>query len=246
MLYATLHLPVEPNGYYAYNALQQLVYFGVVFVMAPLAILTGVAMSPAIDNALPWYPRIFGGRQGARSIHFLLLCGYVIFTIVHVGLVMWSGIAQWGGISMVRLIGLVKPLPSARVVEFISFGDGTFGGVYYDTQRIEDVVKPECLLAYEMNDVPLPLVHGAPVRLRVENQLGFKMVKGFARFASSRRRTASVKVTAEQTKIKNTSTCCLISRWRRVPHFSVTYFVAFRVSHGGPYTSNSVSPIARP
>ena len=89
----------------------------------------------------------------------------------------WSGVAQWGDISMVRLIGLVRPLPVARVVEFISFGEGTFGNIYYDTQRLEDVVKPECLLAYEMNDVPLPHVHGAPIRLRVENQLGFKMVK---------------------------------------------------------------------
>ena len=78
---------------------------------------------------------------------------------------------------MVRVIGLVKPLPGASVVEFISFGEGTFGGAYYDTQRVEDLVKPECLLAYEMNGMPLPRVHGAPVRLRVENQLGFKMVK---------------------------------------------------------------------
>jgi sulfoxide reductase catalytic subunit YedY len=88
-----------------------------------------------------------------------------------------SRIAHWGGISMVRLIELVKPQPSAHVVEFISFGEGLYGGVSYDTQRLEDVVKPECLFAYEMNDAPLPLVHGAPLRLRIENQLGFKMVK---------------------------------------------------------------------
>jgi DMSO/TMAO reductase YedYZ molybdopterin-dependent catalytic subunit len=78
---------------------------------------------------------------------------------------------------MLRIIELVKPLPRARVVEFISFGEGTFGGDYYDTQRLEDVIKPECLLAYEMNEMPLPQMHGAPLRLRVENQLGFKMVK---------------------------------------------------------------------
>jgi len=89
----------------------------------------------------------------------------------------WSGIAQWAGVSMRRLIDLVKPLPGARVVQYISFGEGTFGGVYYDTQRLEDVVRPECLLAYEMNGSPLPREHGAPLRLRVENQLGFKMVK---------------------------------------------------------------------
>jgi len=321
--YATLHFPAEPDGFYAYNALQQLAYFAVVFIMAPLSILTGVAMSPAVDNAAPWYPRLFGGRQAGRSIHFLLLVGYIAFAIVHVTLVVatgaqrnfnhivmgtddvrplglvlgciglalviatcvvanvvawkypraiqglhkalmgplerrmsaskrmnpaerytqadispyfwangkmpesdewkhlasldfrdyrmrvggcvenpvelsldelralqreehvslhhciqgWSGIAQWGGISMLRLLELVKPLPSARVVEFISFGEGPFGGVYYDTQRIEDVVKPECLLAFEMNQAPLSPMHGAPLRLRVENQLGFKMVK---------------------------------------------------------------------
>jgi DMSO/TMAO reductase YedYZ molybdopterin-dependent catalytic subunit len=78
---------------------------------------------------------------------------------------------------MLRIIELVKPLPRARVVEFISFGEGTFGGDYYDTQRLEDVIKPECLLACEMNGMPLPQMHGAPLRLRVENQLGFKMVK---------------------------------------------------------------------
>jgi DMSO/TMAO reductase YedYZ molybdopterin-dependent catalytic subunit len=78
---------------------------------------------------------------------------------------------------MSRLIDMVKPLPGARVVEFISFGERTFGGVYYDTQRLEDVVRPDCLLAYEMNDMPLSQGHGAPLRLRVENQLGFKMVK---------------------------------------------------------------------
>ncbi len=49
----------------------------------------------------------------------------------------------------------------ATCVEFVYFGDGIFGGVYYDTQRIEDAVKPESLLAYEMNDVPLPQIHGS-------------------------------------------------------------------------------------
>src|SRR5262249_36510841 len=72
--YATLHLPVEPDGFYRYNPLQQLAYFGVVFVLAPMSILTGAAMSPALANRHKWYPRLFGNRQVARSIHFLLLC----------------------------------------------------------------------------------------------------------------------------------------------------------------------------
>ena len=77
--YATFHMPREPNGFYAFNPLQQLGYFGVVFVVAPLSMLTGLAMSPALDNRYPWFPKLFGGRQAARSIHFLLLASYVGF-----------------------------------------------------------------------------------------------------------------------------------------------------------------------
>ncbi len=62
-------LPSEPNGFYAYNALQQLSYFIVVFGFGPLAILTGIAMSPAVVNRFPWYARIFleDGRRPVRS-----------------------------------------------------------------------------------------------------------------------------------------------------------------------------------
>ncbi len=82
--YATLHMPPEPDGFYRYNSLQHLAYGSVVFLMAPLSILTGLAMSPAVDNYFSWYPRLFGGRQFARSIHFLLLLGYLGFIAVHV------------------------------------------------------------------------------------------------------------------------------------------------------------------
>jgi DMSO/TMAO reductase YedYZ molybdopterin-dependent catalytic subunit len=93
----------------------------------------------------------------------------------------WSGIAQWNGLPMKRLIELVKPKPSVKVVAFYSFGESLYGGVYYDTQSLENVLKPECLLASAMNGVPLPVEYGAPLRLRVENQLGYKMVKWIER-----------------------------------------------------------------
>ena len=67
--YANFHFPPEPNGYYGYNALQQLTYFGMVFVMGPLSIATGLAMSPALVNH---FSRL-GGRQTARSIHFVAM-----------------------------------------------------------------------------------------------------------------------------------------------------------------------------
>ena len=323
--YATFHLPPEPNGFYGYNALQQIAYFTVVFVFGLLAIATGIAMSPAVVNRFPWYARIFGGRQSARSIHFLTMFGFLAFLIVHVTLIVmtgfarnmnhivmgtddqnpagmylgfigigvvvlswivahyiswnhprgvqhalksvtypmqlltlnrllpqqryteeeispyfwpngkmpirddwkhmaesgfdsfrlkvgglvnnpvelsiadlerlgeiehitmhhciqgWSGIAKWGGIPMQKLIDLVQPKAEAKVVAFFSFGEALYGGPYYDTQSLENVQKPQCLLASRMNGQPLSEVYGAPLRLRVENQLGYKMVKWIER-----------------------------------------------------------------
>lgn len=319
--YATFHLPPEPNGFYQYNALQQLSYFAVIFILAPLSILTGPAMSPALVNRFKWYRRLPGNRQIARSIHFLLLCSYIAFVIAHVtmvfitgfarnmnhivigtnnamhfgmyiglsGLVIlfllnvmanwatwlfprtiqrvgdaivnpvlrlllaryeprsqytpqdispflwpngklptsdewknlaanhfqdyrlkvygqvenpvelsldqihamakqtqitlhhciqgWSGIAEWGGVPMVELMKLVKPKPGVKAVVFYSFGEGLEGGQYYDSHTIQNIRHPESLVAYEMNYKPLNEIHGAPLRLRVENQLGFKLVK---------------------------------------------------------------------
>jgi sulfoxide reductase catalytic subunit YedY len=89
----------------------------------------------------------------------------------------WSGIAQWGGLPMSDLFGLVRPRREARAVVFYSFGEGAEGGEFYDSLSLEDALHPQTLLAYEMNFKPLNVLHGAPLRLRVENQLGFKMVK---------------------------------------------------------------------
>lgn len=324
--YATFNFPIEPNGFYHYNALQQLAYFGVIFILAPLAMLTGIAMSPAIENRFHWYPKLFGSRQGARSIHFLVMISYCIFILIHISLVVitglvknmnhivmgtdssenymglyigsaivlatiafaffahwlswnkprvlqnlqasvngklwrntidrfkvktsykkkditsyfwlngkmpdsakwkelekdnfknyklkieglvanpvelsleelkkmgkdehitmhhciqgWSGIAAWGGVSLKKIIELVKPDPSAKTLAFFSFGDGLFGGVYYDTHTLDNCLRPDSILAWEMNYKPLSLEHGAPLRLRVENQLGYKMVKWIER-----------------------------------------------------------------
>ncbi|HVW10473.1 MAG TPA: molybdopterin-dependent oxidoreductase [Bryobacteraceae bacterium] len=323
--YATFHLPPEPNGFYGYNALQQIAYFTVVFVFGPVAIATGIAMSPAVVNRFPWYARMFGGRQSARSIHFLTMCSFLAFLAVHVTLIAmtgfarnmnhivmgtddrnpagmylgfagigvvvlswiaahyiswhhprgvqhslkavtypmqiltlnrllpeqrytdedispyfwpngkmpirddwkrlaesgfgdfrlkvgglvanpvelsladlerlgevehvtmhhciqgWSGIAKWGGIPMQKIIELVQPRQEARVVAFFSFGEALYGGPYYDTQTLENTRKPQCLLASKMNGSRLPRLYGAPLRLRVENQLGYKMVKWIER-----------------------------------------------------------------
>jgi DMSO/TMAO reductase YedYZ molybdopterin-dependent catalytic subunit/thiosulfate reductase cytochrome b subunit len=319
--YATFHMPAEPDGFYRYNALQQLAYFGVVFGLAPLTILTGLTMSPALTNRFKWYPRFFGNRQAGRSLHFLIMCGYVSFLGMHVMMVVitgfarnmnhivvgtddgslrglawgavgigvivlvnvaanwlawrhprliqhaakrvvtpvmrllfdhtapraeytvndispyywanglvptcdawknlaagefadyrlevsglveepallsledlralgkqtqitlhnciqgWSGIAEWGGLPVAELMRRVRPTAEAKAVVFYSYGEGGEGGEFYDSLSLENAQHPQTLLAYEMNFEPLTSLHGAPLRLRVENQLGFKMVK---------------------------------------------------------------------
>lgn len=325
--YATFHIPPEPNGFYAYNALQQIGYFGVVFILAPLAILTGPSMSPALTARFRWYPSLPGNRQIGRSLHFLVMCGFVLFLLIHVtmvaltglsrnmnhivlgtddtrplGLILgliaigvvvlinawanwaawrrprtvqhasamivspimkllldraapvaeftpdrispyfwvngemptsaewsalaanqfrdyrlkvsglvenpvelsleeiralgeraqitlhhciqgWSGIAEWSGLRVADLIALVRPKPEARAVVFYSFSEGVVlldparRGQYYDSLSMDNARNPQTLLAYAMNGQPLTPLHGAPLRLRVENQLGFKMVK---------------------------------------------------------------------
>lgn len=319
--YATFHMPREPDGFYRYNSLQLISYGAIIFLAGPLTILTGLAMSPAIDGHLPWFPRLFGNRQVARSIHFLLVVGYLGFTAVHVffvvitgvtqnlnhialgsdetgiqgpiiaagaiGLVVatcflthwiawhrprqlqrvaqavvegimvrttdrlepqaefrsedisprhwvngtmptsdewkglrangwadyrlqvgglverpvelslddlkamgkreqitqhhciqgWSGIAGWGGLPLTSLMEHVRPTADAKFVVFRSFGEGLEPGEFYEALSMRNARHPQSLLAYEMNYQPLDDEHGAPLRLRVENQLGYKMVK---------------------------------------------------------------------
>ena len=74
-----------------YNVLQKLAYAGVLFIVAPLIVLTGLAMSPTIDTAFPWLLTIFGGRQAARTIHFIACFSFVGFIVIHVIQVILTG-----------------------------------------------------------------------------------------------------------------------------------------------------------
>ncbi|MBB4860785.1 Ni/Fe-hydrogenase b-type cytochrome subunit [Novosphingobium chloroacetimidivorans] len=74
-----------------YNVLQKISYAGVLFVLIPLMIVTGLAMSPGTDAWAPIVTELFGGRQSARSIHFLCAWGLVAFVVVHVVMVVLAG-----------------------------------------------------------------------------------------------------------------------------------------------------------
>jgi len=79
-----------------YNVLQKLIYLVMIFVVLPLVILAGLAMSPGLNALLPWLVDLFGGRQTARTIHFICATLIVLFVIVHVLLVILSGV--WNNI----------------------------------------------------------------------------------------------------------------------------------------------------
>lgn len=79
-----------------YNALQKLTYLVVIFILLPLMVLTGLSMSPGIDAAFPHLPAIFGGRQSARTIHFITASLIVLFVVVHLAMVVLSG--TWNNI----------------------------------------------------------------------------------------------------------------------------------------------------
>src|SRR6266487_1014059 len=72
---------------------------------------------------------------------------------------------------------MCRPLPEARYVVFHSYQNTKSGRPFYSALDIRLAFHPQTILAYEMNDKSLPMPYGAPLRLRVETQLGFKMVK---------------------------------------------------------------------
>lgn len=92
----------------------------------------------------------------------------------------WSGVAQWTGVPVRRIMEAVKPQAKARYAVFYSLADGGDGGRYYDVHKVSNMHHHLSILAYEMNGAALPVLHGAPLRLRCENELGFKMVKWIA------------------------------------------------------------------
>jgi Ni/Fe-hydrogenase b-type cytochrome subunit len=75
----------------AYNTLQKLSYVATIFVLLPVLILTGLAISPGMDAAWPWLLDVFGGRQSARSIHFIAMVLLALFVVVHLVFVILAG-----------------------------------------------------------------------------------------------------------------------------------------------------------
>jgi len=97
----------------------------------------------------------------------------------------WSAIAKWTGAPLHEVLSLAKPLTQARYVVFYCADpmddDGT--NFYYESIDMEDAYHVQTILAYKLNDETLPIKNGAPIRLRVERQLGYKHAKYIMRIA---------------------------------------------------------------
>jgi DMSO/TMAO reductase YedYZ molybdopterin-dependent catalytic subunit len=91
----------------------------------------------------------------------------------------WSAIGKWTGVQLTEVLALAKPKANAKFVVFHCADpmeeDGT--NPYYESVDMEDAHHPQTILAYEMNGAVLPVANGAPIRLRVERQLGYKHAK---------------------------------------------------------------------
>ena len=92
----------------------------------------------------------------------------------------WSCIGQWKGPRLSHVLQLARPAPEARFVVFHCLDrmdEGDDGSLYYESVDLDDAYHEQTLLAWELNGRPLPVQNGAPLRVRVERQLGYKQPK---------------------------------------------------------------------
>jgi thiosulfate reductase cytochrome b subunit len=83
--------PADPSESHAYNVVQRLSYLAVIFVLFPLVIWTGLALSPSFVSAFPASVELLGGRQSARTLHFFVTWLLVLFVVVHVAMIALAG-----------------------------------------------------------------------------------------------------------------------------------------------------------
>ena len=89
----------------------------------------------------------------------------------------WSVIGKWKGVRVEEILNRVQPRSEAKYIVFRCLDTDGEGNNYYESIDLIDAVHPQTILAYELNDRPLPIDNGAPLRLRIENQLGYKHAK---------------------------------------------------------------------
>ncbi|HUL33047.1 MAG TPA: cytochrome b/b6 domain-containing protein [Candidatus Eisenbacteria bacterium] len=102
-----------PAEAFSYNVLQRLAYLFVIFVLFPMVIWTGLAMSPAFDSAFPAAVYLLGGRQSARTLHFFVTLALTLFLLVHLVMIFLAGFLHRTAAMITGRLGSAGPLPSA-------------------------------------------------------------------------------------------------------------------------------------
>jgi DMSO/TMAO reductase YedYZ molybdopterin-dependent catalytic subunit len=93
----------------------------------------------------------------------------------------WSAIGKWRGVPLAMIVAMAQPNPNARYCVFHCYDTDPTGQHYYESLDLHQAAHPQTLLALELNDQPLDLDHGAPVRLKIPTQLGYKSAKWVSR-----------------------------------------------------------------
>jgi thiosulfate reductase cytochrome b subunit len=102
--------PPDQADAFSYNVLQRITYLAVIFILFPLVIWTGLALSPAFDSAVPAAVNILGGRQSARTLHFFITGFLVLFLVVHIAMVAITGFR----VRMRAMINGLATVPQER------------------------------------------------------------------------------------------------------------------------------------
>jgi DMSO/TMAO reductase YedYZ molybdopterin-dependent catalytic subunit len=89
----------------------------------------------------------------------------------------WSAIGKWRGVALGTVVAMAQPKPAARYCVFHCFDRDTSGERYYESLDLHEAAHPQTILALDLNDKPLDDDHGAPVRLKIPTQLGYKSAK---------------------------------------------------------------------
>ncbi|MGH7698939.1 MAG: molybdopterin-dependent oxidoreductase [Gemmatimonadales bacterium] len=131
-------------------------------------------MTPVLQNPAAWRLRVDGlvRRPLELTLDDLMRMPRLSYTVKHHCVEGWTAIASWHGVPVSAVAAASEPLPAARYLHFTSFDAG-----YSNGWDLASAMHPQTILAYGMNDNPLPAAHGAPLRLYSPTKLGYKLTK---------------------------------------------------------------------
>ncbi len=140
---------------------------------------------PLLRNPAAWRLRVDGlvRRPLELTLDELMRMPRVSYTVKHHCVEGWSAIAGWHGVPVSAIVQRCEPLPAARYIRFVSFDSD-----YSNGWDLASAMHPQTILAYGMNDNPLPAAHGAPLRLYSPTKLGYKLTKYLVSMTFSDRR----------------------------------------------------------